>query len=94
MYMATRLQEVDNCDAAAGRIPRMVEVELLEDLVDSCVPGSVVTVCGAVKAMNSELHGGKYGKQAQASSLYVLYLVANSVTSVTQSEVVLQLLSR
>ncbi|EQC42873.1 hypothetical protein SDRG_00592 [Saprolegnia diclina VS20] len=85
-FQKIKLQEVDNCDAAAGRIPRMVEVELLEELVDSCVPGSVVTVCGAVKAMNSELHGGKYGKQAQASSLYVLYLVANSVTSVTQSE--------
>ncbi|OQS06808.1 DNA replication licensing factor MCM8 [Thraustotheca clavata] len=81
-----RIQEVDNCDAAAGRIPRMVEVELTEDLVDSCVPGSIVTICGAVKAMNSEIHGGRYGKQAQSSSLYMLYIVANSVVCVNQSE--------
>ncbi|OQR83613.1 DNA replication licensing factor MCM8 [Achlya hypogyna] len=85
-FQKIKLQEVDNCDAAAGRIPRMVEVELAEDLVDSCVPGSVVTVCGAVRAMNSEVHGGRFGKAAQSSSLYVLYLVANSVVSVAQAE--------
>ncbi|RHY24878.1 hypothetical protein DYB32_008645, partial [Aphanomyces invadans] len=53
-FQKIKIQEVDNGDAAAGRIPRMVEVELTEDLVDSCVPGSIVTICGAVKAVNSE----------------------------------------
>lgn len=32
-----------------GRVPRTVEVELMEDLVDSCVPGDEVTVTGIVK---------------------------------------------
>jgi len=57
----------------------------MEDLVDSCIPGNIVTVCGAVKSVNSEVHSGRYGKQAQASSLYVLYILANSV--VNQAEV-------
>ncbi|CAK4117676.1 unnamed protein product [Aphanomyces euteiches] len=85
-FQKIKIQEVDNGDAAAGRIPRMVEVELMEDLVDSCVPGNIVTICGAVKAVNSEVHNGRYGKQAQANSLYVLYIVANSVVNLNQTE--------
>ncbi|ETV85955.1 hypothetical protein, variant 1 [Aphanomyces astaci] len=85
-FQKIKIQEVDNGDAAAGRIPRMVEVELTEDLVDSCVPGSIVTICGPVKAVNSEVHSGRFGKQAQASSLYVLYIVANSVVNHNQAE--------
>lgn len=30
-------------------MPRTVEVELTEDLVDSCVPGDEVTITGVVK---------------------------------------------
>ncbi|RHY15301.1 hypothetical protein DYB25_013525, partial [Aphanomyces astaci] len=63
-----------------------VEVELTEDLVDSCVPGSIITICGPVKAVNSEVHSGRFGKQAQASSLYVLYIVANSVVNHNHAE--------
>lgn len=32
-----------------GRIPRTVECEVQEDLVDSCVPGDMITVTGIVK---------------------------------------------
>lgn len=56
-----------------------IEVELSEDLVDSCIPGNVVTVSGVVKSINSEIHGGRYGKRAQSNSLYILYLSANAV---------------
>ncbi|RLN05670.1 hypothetical protein BBJ28_00014506 [Nothophytophthora sp. Chile5] len=56
-----------------------IEVELYEDLVDSCIPGNVVTISGIVKSINSEIHGGRYGKRAQANSLYILYISANSV---------------
>jgi DNA helicase MCM8 len=38
----------------AGRIPRNIECELTSDLVDSCVPGDMVTVTGVVKATSSE----------------------------------------
>lgn len=32
-----------------GRVPRTIDVELTEDLVDTYVPGDVVTVTGIVK---------------------------------------------
>ncbi len=37
-----------------GRVPRTIECDLKEVLVDSCVPGDVITVCGIVKVDNSE----------------------------------------
>lgn len=36
-----------------GRVPRTVEVELTEDLVDSCVPGDEVTITGVVKVFSA-----------------------------------------
>lgn len=38
-----------------GRIPRTIECELTQDLVDSVVPGDLVTVAGIVKAVNTEV---------------------------------------
>lgn len=39
----------------AGRVPRTIECELTDDMVDAGVPGDVVTVTGIVKVMNPEL---------------------------------------
>lgn len=36
-----------------GRVPRTVEVELTEDLVDSCVPVDEVTITGVVKVCSA-----------------------------------------
>ena len=38
----------------AGRIPRTIECELTSDLVDSCVPGDMVTITAVVKATGSD----------------------------------------
>ncbi|ETO70854.1 hypothetical protein F441_12578 [Phytophthora nicotianae CJ01A1] len=78
-YQKIKLQEMETTDVGPGRMPRMIEVELYEDLVDSCIPGNVVTISGIVKSINSEIHEGRYGKRAQANSLYILYVSANSV---------------
>ncbi|XP_022097957.1 DNA helicase MCM8-like [Acanthaster planci] len=59
----------------SGRIPRTVECELTCDLVDSCVPGDVVTIGGVVKVSNiDEGHGRNKDK-----CMFLLYLHANSV---------------
>lgn len=42
-------------------MPRTLEVELCEDLVDACVPGDVVTVGGVVKAIEAEVASGARG---------------------------------
>ena len=38
----------------AGRIPRTIECELTADLVDSCIPGDMVTITAIVKATGSD----------------------------------------
>ncbi len=38
----------------SGRIPRTIECELAQDLVDSCVPGDMVTITGVIKVSNEE----------------------------------------
>ncbi|GER28680.1 DNA replication licensing factor MCM8 [Striga asiatica] len=64
-----------------GRVPRTVECELTEDLVDACIPGDVVTVSGFIRVINNymDIGGGKSKGKNQA--LYYLYLEAVSVTN-------------
>uniref|UniRef100_A0A1B6LNA8 DNA helicase MCM8 n=1 Tax=Graphocephala atropunctata TaxID=36148 RepID=A0A1B6LNA8_9HEMI len=77
-WQTVRLQElVDDDQREGGRVPRTVEVELTEDLVDSCVPGDEVTITGIVKVRNTE-EGYKKNKSA---SMFVLYILGVSVAS-------------
>lgn len=50
-----RVQELISDDQReSGRIPRTIECELSQDLVDSCVPGDMVTITGVIKVSNEE----------------------------------------
>lgn len=62
-------------------MPRTVEVELRGDLVDTCLPGDVVTVSGIVRSIRAEaLSRGRGGmKDGKQSSLFLLYMLANAV---------------
>lgn len=42
--ISIKLQESDYEQAEAGRVPRTIEVELTEDLVDTCIPGDIISV--------------------------------------------------
>lgn len=54
-----RLQELLKSEShEEGRVPRTVECELTEDLVDACIPGDVVTVTGYVKVINNYMDIG------------------------------------
>jgi len=83
-HQKVRIQEIDESSnqVNAGAVPRTIDVELTEELVDLIVPGDVVTVTGIVKALNSESLTGK-GKRAKGknkeSSLLVLLLEANAI---------------
>ncbi len=46
----------------AGRVPRTIEVELTEDLVDSVTPGDVISLAGVVKVTSTETRTGKICK--------------------------------
>jgi DNA helicase MCM8 len=71
-----RIQEqLDRKDP--GRVPRTVECELTEDLVDSCIPGDLVTLCGIVKVASTEADRATK-KQDKGKSLFLIYLDVNS----------------
>uniref|UniRef100_A0A8D2N1T2 DNA helicase MCM8 n=1 Tax=Zonotrichia albicollis TaxID=44394 RepID=A0A8D2N1T2_ZONAL len=75
-WQSVKVQELMADDQReAGRIPRTIECELVQDLVDSCVPGDMVTVTGIVKVASTE-EGDKNDK-----CIFLLYIEANSVSN-------------
>uniref|UniRef100_A0A673GDQ8 DNA helicase MCM8 n=1 Tax=Sinocyclocheilus rhinocerous TaxID=307959 RepID=A0A673GDQ8_9TELE len=61
----------------SGRIPRTIECELTQDLVDSCVPGDMVTITGVIKVSNEEGNG----RNKKDKCMFLLYIQANSVSN-------------
>lgn len=77
-WQTIRVQEIMNDDQReSGRIPRTVDCELTHDLVDSCVPGDMVSVSGIVKVMSSDEGRGR----SKDKCMFLLYILANSVTN-------------
>ncbi|XP_058766640.1 probable DNA helicase MCM8 [Vicia villosa] len=79
-FQKIRVQELlKHEDHEEGRVPRTVECELTQDLVDSCIPGDVVTVTGIIKGINNymDIGGGKSKNKNQG--FYYLYLEAVSI---------------
>ncbi|XP_053384115.1 DNA helicase MCM8-like [Mercenaria mercenaria] len=73
-----RIQEIMGEDQKeAGRIPRTIDCELTHDLVDSCVPGDIVTVSGVVKVNSVDEGRGKNKDKC----MFLLYVHANSVNN-------------
>ncbi|XP_023713676.1 DNA helicase MCM8 isoform X1 [Cryptotermes secundus] len=76
-WQSVRLQEILADDQReGGRVPRSVECELTEDLLDSCIPGDVVTITGIVKVRNSEENAKK-----KVPSMFLMYIEAVSVVN-------------
>ena len=64
-----RLQEV--LEEEGGRVPRTVECELLEDLVDTCTPGDHVKITGVLKTSDA-----KNKKQSRKNQTQFLLFVS------------------
>ncbi|THG01489.1 hypothetical protein TEA_010319 [Camellia sinensis var. sinensis] len=62
-----------------GRVPRTVECELTEDLVDACIPGDVVTVTGIIRVINNYMDIGGGKSKSKNQGLYYLYLEVVSI---------------
>ncbi|CAD6333579.1 unnamed protein product [Miscanthus lutarioriparius] len=61
-FQKIRIQELASADNhEEGQVPRTVECELTEDLVDCCIPGEIVTVTGIVKVLNNYMDVGGAG---------------------------------
>ncbi|KAJ3126094.1 DNA replication licensing factor mcm8 [Nowakowskiella sp. JEL0407] len=65
----------------SGRVPRIVECELTEDLVDLAGPGEVVCLTGIVKVISTE--EGKSSKKS--SQMYFLYIDAVSLVKASST---------
>ena len=70
-----RLQEV--LEGEGGRVPRTVECELLEDLVDTCIPGDHVRITGVLKT--SDAKNKKQSRKNQ--SQFLLFISAVGVSN-------------
>ena len=70
-----RLQEV--LEEERGRVPRTVECELLEDLVDTCIPGDHVKITGVLKT--SDVKSKKQSRKNQTQ--FLLFISAVGVSN-------------
>lgn len=75
-WQTVRLQEI--VQHQSGRVPRTIEVELTEDLVDIAVPGDIVTVTGIVKTLN--VAAGSFGPSKE-KYMFQIYIRGLSVTN-------------
>ncbi|KAL0375116.1 UNVERIFIED_CONTAM: putative DNA helicase MCM8 [Sesamum radiatum] len=81
-FQKIRIQELLRSEHhEEGRVPRTVECELTEDLVDTCIPGDVVTVTGIIRVINNYMDIGGGKSKGKNQTLYYLYLEVVSITN-------------
>ncbi|XP_068318869.1 probable DNA helicase MCM8 [Pyrus communis] len=79
-FQKIRIQELLKPeDHEEGRMPRTVECELFEDLVDACIPGDVVTLTGIIRVINNYMDIGGGKSKGKTQGIYYLYLEAISI---------------
>ncbi|KAL3531896.1 hypothetical protein ACH5RR_005417 [Cinchona calisaya] len=79
-FQKIRIQELlKNEHHEEGRVPRTVECELTEDLVDACIPGDIVTVTGIIRMINNYMDIGGGKSKSKNQGLYYLYLEVVSI---------------
>ncbi|KAL5546223.1 hypothetical protein UlMin_005910 [Ulmus minor] len=79
-FQKIRIQELQKLeDHEEGRVPRTVECELSEDLVDACIPGDVVTVTGIIRVINNYMDIGGGKSKSKNQGFYYLYLETISI---------------
>jgi DNA helicase MCM8 len=84
-WQKIRLQEIiDDDHREEGRMPRTIECELSQDLVDQCVPGDEISVCGVVKFMSTDAESAA-GRAGKNKCLFLLYVDANSISKSAHS---------
>lgn len=68
-------------DINAGKLPKTIDCEIKDDLIDSCISGDIVTLCGIMKTeLQNDMKGfggGKANKNNRA--LHASYIDVNSI---------------
>ncbi|XVF07964.1 hypothetical protein REPUB_Repub06bG0184700 [Reevesia pubescens] len=79
-FQKIRLQELLKPeDHEEGRVPRTVDCELMEDLVNMCIPGDVVIVTGIIRVINNYMDIGGGKSKSRNQGFYYLYIEAVSI---------------
>ncbi|XP_046737252.1 DNA helicase MCM8-like [Diprion similis] len=79
-FQVIRLQEhVGDEQDDKGRMPRVIDVDLIEDLVNTCMPGDDITVTGIIKVRGNEKNSPKGNTVSNLFSLYMeaVYILNN-----------------
>ncbi|KAF9977799.1 DNA replication licensing factor mcm8 [Actinomortierella ambigua] len=83
-WQTIRIQEKlpdDKLDA--GRVPRTIECEVTQELVDKVVPGDVIEVTGVVKAIQSD---DSKSRTKTGNTMFLLYLDVNYINKTAMSQ--------
>ena len=75
--------ENDIKDINAGKMPKTIDCEIKDDLIDSVISGDIVTICGIMKTeLQNDMKGfgGRSGGgNRQIKALHSSYIDVNSV---------------
>ena len=81
-WQTVRVQEnVKGSADEVGRMPRMIEVDMVDDLADSCVPGDTVNITGIVKR---EAADKAHVRRSKNKNVYYIFLEAKTVINTKQ----------
>jgi DNA helicase MCM8 len=82
-YQRLRLQEIESDlkDMNAGKMPKTIDCEIKDDLIDSCISGDIVTICGVMKTeIQSDMGGrGRGGGGGKNKALHASYIDVHSI---------------
>jgi DNA helicase MCM8 len=64
----------------AGKLPKTIECEIKDDLIDACISGDIVTICGIMKTeLQNDSKGFGGGKGNKNKALHASYIDVNSI---------------
>ena len=83
-FQRLRVQEIENDikDINAGKMPKTIDCEIKDDLIDSVISGDIVTICGIMKTeLQNDLkgYGGRSGGNKMQKALHSSYIDVNSI---------------
>ncbi|CDW72960.1 dna helicase mcm8-like [Stylonychia lemnae] len=81
-YQRIRIQEIENDlkDINAGKLPKTIDCEIKDDLIDACISGDIVTICGIMKTeLQSDMKGFGAQKANKNKALHASYIDVNSI---------------
>ena len=81
-YQRLRIQEIENDmkDMNAGKLPKTIDCEIKDDLIDACISGDIVTICGIMKTeLQNDMKGFGGQKNNKNKALHASYIDVNSI---------------